>query len=469
MPRNSQGVYSAPSGTTAVTKTTISSQGYNTFLTDIASAMTNSLNVQGTAAMQAALNMGSNKIVSLADPTNPQDAATLNYLTANYFPKSGGFLTGNLALSVTGANNVFLTLNKGQSGQANEIVGDTNGSNRWIVEVGDTEAESGSNNGSNFTITACSDTGAVLQTPFLITRSTGLIYIFNGLNLAGGLIGAGAVSLSGTVSLSNGLSVTAGATSIQSLAVALTSVFTGAATFNGGISVSGAAATISNGLTVAGTATFANGFAVSGSLGTFSAGLTVSAGAISLSSSSGVTISGASATISNGVAISGTASFANGFTVSGAAGTFNNGMSVSGNASFASGTFGVSGAATLSGGLTVSAGGLTVSSGSIAFGTTPTSVTPGSTDNSTNVATTAFVNSAAPGIIAGIAFGSIGSYAGASGTTGTVPGATIAGSSLSVLYANSNTATTVSGTWRYMGSSSGSGFGGAGQVYMRIL
>lgn len=77
MPRNSSGIYSVPAGTAAVTNTDISSTAYNAFLTDISSAMTNSVNVQGTAPMLAAFNGGGFAIQNIANGVNPTDAATL--------------------------------------------------------------------------------------------------------------------------------------------------------------------------------------------------------------------------------------------------------------------------------------------------------------------------------------------------------------------------------------------------------
>lgn len=152
------------------------------------------------------------------------------------------------------------------------------------------------------------------------------------------------------------------------------------------------------------------------------------------------------------------------------------GFTATGSASFAGVTtgalsassLGVSGSSVLA---ATSATSLTVS-GTTGLGTTTaTTVTTG--DNSTNVATTAFVNAEItnnlPTAIAAISYGNIGTYIGAAGATGTAPGATVAGSSLSVLYSNSNsTGATPTGTWRYMGSSTGSGFGGAGQIYLRV-
>lgn len=80
MPRNGSGVYTVPNGTLGSPSTTISSSAYDTFLGDISTEMTNSVNVQGTAPMLAPFNAGGFKITNVADPTAPQNAATKNYV-----------------------------------------------------------------------------------------------------------------------------------------------------------------------------------------------------------------------------------------------------------------------------------------------------------------------------------------------------------------------------------------------------
>lgn len=82
MPRNSSGVYSPPSGTLAVTGQAISSTAYNSFVADLVSALTASVNTSGTAAMVASLNMGANTIQSVATPVNSTDAANKAYTDA---------------------------------------------------------------------------------------------------------------------------------------------------------------------------------------------------------------------------------------------------------------------------------------------------------------------------------------------------------------------------------------------------
>lgn len=79
MSRNGSGTYSLPVGNPVVTGTTISSTWANSTLTDIASALTDSLAADGQTTATGNLNMGTNKITNTADPTNSQDVATKYY------------------------------------------------------------------------------------------------------------------------------------------------------------------------------------------------------------------------------------------------------------------------------------------------------------------------------------------------------------------------------------------------------
>jgi hypothetical protein len=80
MSRNGSGTYTLPVGNPVVTGTTITSTWANTTLTDIASAITDSLAADGQTTASGNLNMGTNRIVNTDDPTNPQDVATKNYV-----------------------------------------------------------------------------------------------------------------------------------------------------------------------------------------------------------------------------------------------------------------------------------------------------------------------------------------------------------------------------------------------------
>jgi hypothetical protein len=83
-----------------------------------------------------------------------------------FLPIVGGTLTGNLNISKA-------------AGNARDIIGQTAGSNRWILRLGGNAAESGSNAGSDFALVPYSDAGAALANAITITRATGAT-LFNG-------------------------------------------------------------------------------------------------------------------------------------------------------------------------------------------------------------------------------------------------------------------------------------------------
>lgn len=77
MPRNGSGVYGPPAGTAAVPNTTIESADYNAVISDIAQALTDSVNVQGTAPFQASQPMGGNKLTNLGSGAAASDSVNL--------------------------------------------------------------------------------------------------------------------------------------------------------------------------------------------------------------------------------------------------------------------------------------------------------------------------------------------------------------------------------------------------------
>jgi len=77
MPRNGSGVYGSPAGTAAVPNTTIESADYNAVVADMALALTDSVNVQGTAPFQANQPMGGNKLTGLGAGSAASDSANL--------------------------------------------------------------------------------------------------------------------------------------------------------------------------------------------------------------------------------------------------------------------------------------------------------------------------------------------------------------------------------------------------------
>lgn len=68
-------------------------------------------------------------------------------------------------------NSVELRLNKNAATQLNRVWGQTNGSDRWAVDIGDSSDETGSDAGSDFVIKAYDDSGTLLGNAFKIRRS----------------------------------------------------------------------------------------------------------------------------------------------------------------------------------------------------------------------------------------------------------------------------------------------------------
>ena len=90
MSRNGSGTYSLPAGNPVVTGTTISSTWANNTMNDLAAALTDSVAADGQTPMTGDLDLNTNKIVNLADPTLAQDAVTLNFLEAGTYTLNGG-------------------------------------------------------------------------------------------------------------------------------------------------------------------------------------------------------------------------------------------------------------------------------------------------------------------------------------------------------------------------------------------
>ena len=85
MSRNGSGTYNLPAGNPVVTGTTITSSWANNTLSDMATALTGSIAADGQTPITGNLNMGTNAITNMADPTNAQDAVTKNFLATGLF------------------------------------------------------------------------------------------------------------------------------------------------------------------------------------------------------------------------------------------------------------------------------------------------------------------------------------------------------------------------------------------------
>jgi hypothetical protein len=90
MSRNGSGTYSLPAGNPVVTGTTITTTWANNTLTDMANALTGSVASDGQTTMSSNLNMGNNRIISLADAVNSADAVSINFLQTGTYSINGG-------------------------------------------------------------------------------------------------------------------------------------------------------------------------------------------------------------------------------------------------------------------------------------------------------------------------------------------------------------------------------------------
>ena len=122
MSRNGSGTYTLPAGNPVVTGTTIASTWANNTLSDIASTLTDSVAADGQTAMTGNLNLSSNKIVNVADPTLAQDAATKNYVDTSVSGLSSTYLVKASNLSdVANATTSRTNLSAAASGANSDI------------------------------------------------------------------------------------------------------------------------------------------------------------------------------------------------------------------------------------------------------------------------------------------------------------------------------------------------------------
>jgi hypothetical protein len=95
--------------------------------------------------------------------------------------RTGDTMTGPLVIDPAPGSSAFINLDKPTSGQLSYVQGLMNGKSRWIMALGDSSAESGSNLGSQFGVWRYSDAGAFIDAPLQIARSTGNVTVPNAL------------------------------------------------------------------------------------------------------------------------------------------------------------------------------------------------------------------------------------------------------------------------------------------------
>jgi hypothetical protein len=112
--------------------------------------------------------------------------------------KTGDTMTGNLTMGTGTAiiiQGTAPTINmiKNASSQSCVLMSQTGGAARWVLQMGESTAETGSNAGSDWTLSRYSDAGANLGNALSVSRATGLVavtYNFSANNITTGNITA---------------------------------------------------------------------------------------------------------------------------------------------------------------------------------------------------------------------------------------------------------------------------------------
>jgi hypothetical protein len=142
--------------------------------------------------------------VQLLNPAGSTNGQTIVSTGASTAPGWGNVPVANVtgAAALTGATFTGAVLiNYPNATTPLQLTWENNGSSRWQMS-NDGTAESGSNSGSNFTLTARTDAGTFLSQPIQVNRATGVTTL-TGLAMAGTLTPAQTTGLLGTTTNNN--------------------------------------------------------------------------------------------------------------------------------------------------------------------------------------------------------------------------------------------------------------------------
>ena len=141
---------------------------------NFAAGLSNCITKDGQTSITQNIPFNSRRIVSLADPIDPQDAATKDYADSKMPLDGSAPITGDVIVKNA---DPALTLD-GTAGHKDSIFGQKGDKNRWELVLGDATAESGNNAGSNFDLIGYADDGiTVTGTALFGTRSTALLSV----------------------------------------------------------------------------------------------------------------------------------------------------------------------------------------------------------------------------------------------------------------------------------------------------
>jgi hypothetical protein len=134
-------------------------------------------------------------------------AALANTGTSGHaLPFLDGSNTWSNNQTINGANVLDMD---GAAGTNRAISFTTSGSTRWIIVGANSVAEGGGNTGSNLGFNRYTDAGALIDTPFLITRATGLVTMGAGATIANGLTVSSGVANFANTPTQNGVALVA--------------------------------------------------------------------------------------------------------------------------------------------------------------------------------------------------------------------------------------------------------------------
>lgn len=136
-----------------------------------AAGLSNCITKDGQTTITQNIPFNSKRITGLADPVNPQDAATQAFANLK-LAKSGDTMTGDLQISKASPT---IILNKPASGTSANVQGKMNASTRWVEELGDATAEASGDVGSDYVLSRYSNAGALLGAAIKVRRSDGVV------------------------------------------------------------------------------------------------------------------------------------------------------------------------------------------------------------------------------------------------------------------------------------------------------
>jgi hypothetical protein len=138
-----------------------------------ADGLSHCITKDGQTAITQNIPFNSRRIVSLADPIDPQDAATKDYADTKMPLDGSAPMTGDMIID---NDDPTITLD-GKDGFNNTIYGDKDSKHRWAVILGNSVPETGSDAGSNFNLLHYADAGTELGSALDGVRATGLLTV----------------------------------------------------------------------------------------------------------------------------------------------------------------------------------------------------------------------------------------------------------------------------------------------------